>query len=165
MAHSLADGGLSVELPSGWDGQIRLAGQVAPDESPRARAATATATSAPAPRVLHAASFALPVERGDYGSGAVEVMGGSDVLVCLLEHEPEAAATELFQRRGVPRLTTAMFSPHTMQRTIAGMAGAQHFFQVGGRPFCLYVVVGSWRTRGPLVRLADQVVGSIQVSA
>ena len=36
--------------------------------------------------VLHAASFALPAERGDYGSGAVEVMGGSDVLVCLLEH-------------------------------------------------------------------------------
>jgi hypothetical protein len=56
-----------------------------------------------------------------------------------------------------------MFSPHTMQRTIAGMSGSQHFFQVAGRPFCLYVVVGSHRTRGPLVRAAARVVESIEI--
>ncbi len=112
--------------------------------------------------VLHAASFALPTERGDYGSGAVEQMSGSDILICLLEHEPEAAATALFRRDGVPRLTDAMFSPQAMQRAIAGMAGSQEFFQVQGRPFCLYVVVGSHRTRGPLVRTADRVVQSVR---
>ena len=111
------------------------------------------------------ATFALPVERGDYGSGAVEIMGGSDVLVCLLEHEPEAASTKLFQHHGVPRLNVAMFSPQTMQRTIAGMSGTQHFFRVAGRPFCLYVVVGSHRTRGPLVRAADAVISTIDITS
>lgn len=157
----LSDGGLSIELPPGWDGQIRAVGG-----SPSARPA-ALATEAPAGegRVLHAASFPLPGERGDYGSGAVERMGGSDILVCLLEHERAAAGTVLFAREGLPRLTTSMFSPQTMQRAIRGMAGAQHFFQVAGRPFCLYVVVGSWHTRGPLVATADEVVASIAVTS
>ncbi len=160
---SLRDGGIAVDLPAGWDGQIRAAGQSAPSTDAAARAAGA-AEQAPSARVLHAASFALPAERGDYGSGAVERVGGSDVLVCLLEHEPEAAATALFAREGIPRLTPGIFSPQSMQRAIAGMAGSQHFFQVEGRPFCLYVVVGSWHTRGPLVRIADRVASSIRVS-
>lgn len=158
----LADGGISIDLPPGWDGQIRAAGQGLGDLHQ---------SSQPAPdvpvgegMVLHAASFALPAERGDYGSGAVEVMGGSDVLLCLLEHERQAADTVLFSRQGVPRLEPGMFSPQSMQRAIPGMAGAQRFFQVGGRPFCLYAVVGSWHSRGPLVRLADQVATSIRVS-
>jgi hypothetical protein len=115
--------------------------------------------------VLHAASFSLPAERGDYGSGAVELMGGSDVLVCLLEHERAEAGSALFAREGIPRLDPSMFSPQSMQRAIAGMAGMQQFFQVAGRPFCLYVVVGAWRTRGPLVRTADEVVASISVTS
>jgi hypothetical protein len=159
----LSDGGITVDLPGGWDGQIREAGQSSHDTG-RHRAARASAAGPmPTPRVLHAASFALPPERGDYGSGAVEVMGGSDILVCLLEHEPEATRTELFRRTGVPRLKPAMFSPQTMQRAMPGMAGAQHFFQEAGRAFCLYVVVGSHRTRGPLVRAADAVVASIHI--
>ena len=102
---------------------------------------------------------------GDYGSGAVERMGGSDVLVCLLEHPPEDANAPLFERVGVPMLSNAQFSPQTMQRAVPGAAGSQHFFQVGGRPFCLYVVIGSFRTRGPLVRAANEVVRSIRVAA
>ena len=58
-----------------------------------------------------------------------------------------------------------MFSPQSMQRALPGMAGTQHFFQVDGRPFCLYVVVGSWTTRGPLVRAADQVVQTLRLDA
>jgi hypothetical protein len=157
---ALVDGGISVELPDGWDGQIRAAGQGRHE----ARAAgAAEPASASGTRVLHAASFALPPDRGDYGSGAVELMGGSDVLVCLLEHEPEVAGTALFARQGIPRLEPSMFSPQTMQRALPGMAGTQHFFQLAGRAFCLYVVVGSWRTRAPLVRTADRVASSIQI--
>ena len=66
-------------------------------------------------------------------------MGGSDILICLLEHEPEAAGTALFRRQGIPRLRADRFSPQSMQRALPGMAGTQHFFQVDGRPFCLYV--------------------------
>jgi len=152
-------GGISVELPRGWEAQIRRAGTSAGGVQPAGADVAAPGHGS----VLHAASFALPAERGDYGSGAVEVMGGSDVLVCLLEHEPEAATTELFRREGLPRLDPSQFSPQTMQRALPGMAGTQHFFQVAGRPFCLYVVVGSHRTRGPLVRTADAVVRSIQI--
>jgi hypothetical protein len=165
----LSDGGISVDLPRGWDGHIRPAGQGRGPEPERGAGANATTPADPGghpvPRVLHVASFGLPADRGDYGSGAVELMGGSDVLVCLLEHEPEATATALFQRTGVPRLVPSMFSPQTMQRALPGMAGAQQFFQVGGRAFCLYVVVGSWRTRGPLVRAADRVVASIEITS
>ena len=157
----LSSGGISVDLPAGWDGQIRAAGG---EGAPQARPLRAAgAEPAAEGLVLHAATFALPGERGDYGSGAVELMGGSDVLVCLLEHERDAATTALFAREGLPALAPASFSPQTMQRALPGMAGSQHFFQVSGRPFCLYVVVGSWRTRGPLVAAARRVVDSLQI--
>jgi hypothetical protein len=160
---ALAAGGISVDLPNGWDGQIRGAGATSGGRALRA-AGGAPEPSEAMGSVLHAATFALPAERGDYGSGAVELMGGSDVLICLLEHEPEAADTALFSRQGLPRLEASQFSPQAMQRAIPGMAGTQHFFQLNGRPLCLYVVVGSFRTRGPLVLAADSVVRTIQVS-
>ena len=155
---ALAASGLQLELPAGWDGQIRTV-----QDAPEATAASRAGSTLPV--ILHAASFPLPAVRGDYGSGAVEVMGGSDILVCLLEHEPEAAATALFRRQRLPQLSPDRFSPQSMQRAIAGMAGAQHFFQLSGRPFCLYVVIGSWATRGPLVRAADHVVQTIRIDA
>jgi hypothetical protein len=159
--------GVTVDLPRGWEGQVRRAGA---GSSAEARTASVTDDDGGGSAdghgvVLHAATFALPAERGDYGSGAVEAMGGSDVLVCVLEHEPAAVDTPLFRRVGIPHLSASMFSPQTMQRTIAGMAGAQQFFQVAGRAFCLYVVIGSWRTRGPLVRAAAEVVSSLEISS
>jgi hypothetical protein len=159
---ALAHGGVSIDLPKGWDGQIRQ-----PDVSGAARSSSTTAAAGveePA-ALLHAGSFALPAERGDYGSGAVEIMGGSDILICLLEHEREAADTALFARQGIPTLTPTGFSPQTMQRAVAGMCGYQEFFQVGGRPFCLYVVLGSWATRAPLVRTAARVVSTLQITS
>jgi hypothetical protein len=155
---ALTAAGLAIDLPRGWDGSIRA---VEPTPGPASR--VAAADTAGGPSILHAASFPLPAERGDYGSGAVELMGGSDILICLLEHEPEAAGTALFRRQGIPRLRSDRFSPQSMQRAIPGMAGSQHFFQVAGRPFCLYVVVGSATTRGPLVRTADQVVQTLRL--
>jgi len=154
---ALAASGLSIDLPRGWDGQIRAVERASEPGAAASRAA------GPTPVILHAGSFPLPAERGDYGSGAVEVMGGSDVLICLLEHEAEAADTALFRRRGMPRLRADGFSPQAMQRAVPGMAGTQHFFQLAGRPFCLYVVVGSFATRGPLVRAADDVVRTVRV--
>src|SRR5690606_41671447 len=50
------------------------------------------------------------------------------IFVALVEFEPEAASTPLFSHRGIPRFGVNDFSPHTMQRTIAGMCGAQAFF-------------------------------------
>ena len=160
---ALAAGGLSIDLPAGWDGAIRTV-EPTPGATTTLRGAAVDATE-PLPSILHAATFPLPAERGDYGSGAVELMGGSDILICLLEHEPEAAGTALFRRQGIPRLRADRFSPQSMQRALPGMAGTQHFFQLDGRPFCLYVVVGSWTTRGPLVLAADQVVQTLRLDA
>lgn len=103
--------------------------------------------------VLHAANFALPRKRGDFGIGAVERMASRHLLVVLFEFEPEAAGTPLFARRGWPRPKAADFHPRALQRTLPGQAGAQWFFTEGGRPFSLYVVLGGWRHR---VWLVDQ---------
>lgn len=153
----LSSVGIEVDLPAGWDGQVRPA-------SSASQGAVSAAAAADSGVVLHAASFPLPSSRGDYGSGAVELMGGSDVFVCLLEHEPELVDSPLFAPTRVPRLTPELFSPQSMQRAMPGMAGCQQFFQMSGRPLCLYVVVGSWVTRGPLVRLADRVTSSIRAA-
>ena len=146
---ALRAGGIGLQVPRGWDAELR--GQPAPRRGEG--------------MVVHAANFALPPDRGDFGSGAVERMGPHHVLVCLLEYGTDDARTELFRQRGIPRLSAADFSPSTMQRTIAGMAGAQAFFNESGRAFCLYAVVGSWRGRGPLVPQANDLLAGMCIDS
>jgi hypothetical protein len=134
-----------------------------------AAAERATVAAAPGPgetynAVAHVANFPLPAGMGDFGSVAVEQMGAGHVLVCLLEYDREAAGTPLFAHTGLPRLTAADFSPHTMQRTIAGMSGSQTFFHVGDRAFCLYVVLGSHGARTALVPIANDLIGRVSIS-
>src|SRR5207244_10839136 len=86
---SLAALGLSITLPDGWDGRIY-----------QRRAATIE-TQATTHPVLHAANFALPMERGDFGSGAVERMGPDHGLVVLLAHHRATASTALFRQQGL----------------------------------------------------------------
>jgi hypothetical protein len=90
-------------------------------------------------------------------------MGPADILVCLLEFDPEAVGTRLFSHRGVPRFGINDFAPQTMQRAVAGMCGAQSFFTQGGRAFCAYVVLGSFRLRGPLVPPVNSVLASVRI--
>ncbi|MFQ5948342.1 MAG: hypothetical protein ACE5KX_05740 [Acidimicrobiia bacterium] len=148
----LREGGLRVELPTGWDGEIyRRPG--APS-SPVARDEGETTHS-----ILHAANFALPTERGDFGSGAVEVMKSRDVLIVLFEYHPDSVDTALFRHRGLPiPLDPDSFSLHTVQHPIEGQAGTQRFFSAGGRAFCLYVVLGSYQRRAQLVPLVNSVL-------
>ena len=148
----LAHRGLAVDVPRGWDARIYRRREVATEEE---------TTHA----VLHAANFALPEDRGDYGSGAVELMGPGHALVVLLEHHPSAAGTPLFANRGVPRsLAPELFSPHRLQRTIAGQAGTQVFFHDSGRAFCLYVVLGAFRNRARLLPGVNDVLATLEVS-
>jgi len=150
--------GLSVEVPGGWDGQIfRRPGA---DPSASRSAIVADGTSNP---VLHVASFPLPAGRGDYGSGAVERMRPADVLVCLLEFDREAAHTALFAHDGLPQLRPVDFAPHTMQRTIAGLSGAQVFTTVNRRAFGVYAVIGATHTKAPLVDQVNQVLRAVEV--
>jgi hypothetical protein len=150
-ARTLAGFGLSARLPAGWEGRVYRR-TVAPPET--------------AHPVLHAATFALPPQRGDFGAGAVELMGPDDVFVALLEYHPDSASSALFASAGLPiPLDVARFGPTSLQRVIAGQCGAQWFFTAAGRACCLYVVLGSWAGRYPLVDRANQLVVSLAVEA
>jgi hypothetical protein len=141
--------GLAMDLPDGWEGRLR---RRTPEPGATAHA------------ILHAASFALPVERGDYGGGAVERMTDDDVFVTVFEHDPAAAQSKLFAAQGVPaRLPVASFSPVALQRVLPGQSGMQRFFTAQARAFCLYVVLGSHARRGVLAPRAEAVVRTLAI--
>ncbi len=141
--------GLEIELPEGWDGHIY-----------RRQAEDGEMTR----RAMHAANFALPPNVGDYAVGAVDTMRAADMLVVLLEFDPDSAGQGLFKNEGLPtELNPDDFSPSAMPRAVPGRTAAQWFFSLGGRAFCLYVVLGSHRDRASLLPLANTVVSTIRV--
>jgi len=122
--------GLQLRLPQRWEARLYLRDEPAEEgESLNP--------------VVHLANFALPPGRGDFGSGAVEVMGPGQAFIALLEYEAAEAGTPLFAARGVPRPRVADFAPNALQRRLPGQLGVQRFFTENGRAFCLYVVLGS----------------------
>jgi hypothetical protein len=154
---------LRCTLPAGWDGRITVRRDGAPEAFTLA-GGHEMFTARPEP-VVHLSNFALPEERGDFGSGAVELMGARDVFMVLFEYEPAAATTALFRAKGLPRaLTPDQFDPTTLRRGIAGQAGFQTFFNDAGRAFCLYVVLGSSAGRNRLVRLVNSVLMTVQIA-
>jgi hypothetical protein len=142
--------GLSVAPPDGWEAVIYH------------RLEAAGERTLP---VLHAATVPIPPDRGDYGSGLVELLQPQDVFVSLLEFGPEAAGSPLFAMSGIPGLTPDMYGPRQLQRLISGQAGVQRFFTEAGRGFCLYSVIGSYANRMPLCAQANQLIGSIHIEA
>jgi hypothetical protein len=145
----IAQLGLSVGLPAGWDGGIYR------------RPALPGETTHP---VLHASTVPLPPSRGDFGGGAVEQLGVNDVFIALLEYDPASAGQALYRATGgVPGVTPDLFSPVALQRLIAPQAGCQQFFTVGGRAFCLYVVIGNFANRYRLSALANSVLSGLQI--
>lgn len=136
--------GLSIDLPSGWEAEIEGgAGGVTT-------------------RRAHVANFALPADRGDFGSNAVERMGRGDALICLLEEDPHAAGTRLHAGEGIPTLSTEDFGSQAMQRPLPGQVGAQAFFHVAGRAFVLYVVLVPGLRLGSLVDEVNRVLGGVR---
>lgn len=145
----IAHQGLSVVTPRGWEARIY-----------RRRATHAGEITRP---VLHCADFPLPNLRGDYGSGAVEVMGTDHVFLSLIEFDAAEAAAPLFAHPRPTRITAGEFGPDRLQRGIPGQAGAQFFFNEGGRAFCLYVVIGSYQGRRSLVERANAIFQTMEV--
>lgn len=146
---TLSRSGLQVDLPDGWDGRIY-----------RRQAEDGVTTR----RALHAANFALPPNLGDYATGAIERMQSDDVLVTLIEFDPDSADSGLFRSQGLPSgLSSDDFSPAALPRAVPGRTGAQYFFSAGGRAFCLFVALGSHADRADLAPVADQVVQTIRI--
>ncbi len=146
----VAHRGLAVITPSGWDARIyqRVAG---PEQG----------VTRP---IMHAANFALPNVRGDYGSGAVEIMTPDQVFLSLIEFDAADASTPLFQNPRPTRITAGEFGPNQLQRGLQGQAGAQFFFSERGRAFCLYVVIGSYANRAALVAQANDLFQRMEVT-
>ena len=149
--------GITTELPAGWEGRITRRRRQAPataSAGPATAAARAGAIGSPdeiPEPVVHLANFALPEDRGDFGSGAVDVMGSGHVFVSLFEFGPESVGQALFASQGIPTLRPRMFAASALQKTITGQAGCQRFFTHNGRAFCLYVVLGKQAEAATLV--------------
>jgi hypothetical protein len=163
MTPRLSGHGLDIQLPARWEGRIYQ--RTAPGVSPATAARTAAINSPggqPHP-VMHLANFALPASRGDFGTGAVETMGPQHIFVAVVEYAADCLDTALYAPRGIPTLTAAQFNPNGLQRRIVGQSGFQHFFTEGGRPFCLYVVLGSHRHAAALCGEVNTVLGRLEV--
>lgn len=114
--------------------------------------------------VAHFATFALPDTVGDFGGGAVNLMGPDDIFAALFEYGPDSIGTKLFARRGMPReLATANFQPYVLRRGLVGQSGTQWFFTEAGRPFTLYVVLGSHARRASLVPRVNTLLSGLTV--
>ncbi|MGE3620329.1 MAG: hypothetical protein AB7L84_07700 [Acidimicrobiia bacterium] len=139
---------MEVTLPEGWEarGYARLA-----DEDERTYG------------VLHIANFALPAQVADYGGGAVELMGRGHAFISIVEFGPESVGSPLFAATAIPTLTTASFDTARLQRGLAGHSGAQEFFTVAGRAYCLYVVVGEHLLRWRVVPAVNEVLRNVQL--
>jgi hypothetical protein len=147
---TLSAEGITVELPSGWEGLIGTSTELE-DGSVRNV-------------VAQFASFPLPARRGDFGGGAVDFMTTSDAFVVLFEYGRDAAGSALFGAEGVPEIASGHFDRAVLQRPMPLQSGVQRFFTVAGRAFCLYVVVGSHVDRAEILPAVNQLIGSLRIS-
>ena len=93
-------------------------------------------------------------------------VGAGDVLVVLLEFDPDSAGQGLFRNEGLPAgLAATDFSPTAMPRAMPGRTAAQWFFSLDGRAFCLYVVLGSMAARAQVVPRVNAVLPAIRIMA
>jgi hypothetical protein len=142
--------GIAAALPAGFEGRIFR------------RSPTAGSTSY---AVAQFATFPIPDDIGDFGAGAVTLMGANDVFMTLFEFGPESIGRRLFERQGRPRaLSPSHFSPATLRRGLIGQSGTQWFFTEADRPFSLYAVLGN-HLRGPaLVPRVNELLSSLTLA-
>jgi len=132
--------GISMDLPHGWEGRIFRRRQGDP--------------------TLHAATFALPFEDGEFGTGATERMPAGGAFLTVTEYRPGTGLVPgrgLFAPHAIPLpIARSRFRPSHLLVARRGQRGYQHFFTTAGRPFCLYAVI-----REPQLGAARADVGSM----
>jgi hypothetical protein len=141
--------GITARLPDGFEGRIFVRPAVVGVTYPVGQFAT----------------FPIPDDIGDFGSGAVTAMGPADVFATLFEYGPESVGTALFAQQGRPgALSVADFSPVLLRRGIPGQSGTQWFFTESGRPFSFYAVLGSHAQGPALVPHVNTLLSSLTLS-
>ena len=141
--------GIAANLPSGFEGRIFV----------RAVPAGTAYT------VAQFATFPLPDDVGDFGGGAVNLMGPGDVYATLFEYGPESLGKRLFAQQGLPTsFGPNEFSPMTLRRGLGGQSGTQRFFTEADRPFSFYAVLGSHVLRNSLAPKVNALLSSMALS-
>ncbi|HEY4929527.1 MAG TPA: hypothetical protein VIH95_10290 [Acidimicrobiales bacterium] len=141
--------GIGAGLPSGFEGRIVK----------RQGSGIEVANA-----VAQFSTFALPSDVGDFGGGAVNLMGNNDIFAVLFEYGSDSVGTRLFAHQGMPRpLGTSDFQPHVLRRGLTGQSGTQWFFTELGRPFTLYVVLGSHARRSVLVPRVNRLLEGLTI--
>jgi hypothetical protein len=147
---TLSAHGIEAPLPGGFEGRIFV------------RTAVARESTYP---VAHFATFSLPADVADFGGGAVTLMGPDDIFAVLFEYGPESVGRRLFARQGMPRsLGVGDFRTYLLRRGLGGQSGTQWFFTEAGRPFTLYVVLGSHARAPALVPRVNSLIGPMTIS-
>lgn len=146
----LADRGLSVRVPPGWEGRI-----FTPDLPPPAE-------NHP---VLHLSDAPLPFERSSYLETAATLgrTSGGGVVCSLVDFGPGPADVGLYAPRGVPRIHAADLDPRALQVPRPGQAGVQRFFSVAGRAFSLYVIATVDAQTGRRLRRVNEALATLRV--
>ncbi|CAN5336535.1 hypothetical protein BH23ACT9_BH23ACT9_24110 [soil metagenome] len=153
--------GFRVDLPAPWEGALQL-GDVSPDVEQRAAFQGRIVQTPP---VLHLSSAQLPPGRGDFGSGAVDLLSADDAFVAIVEYGADSVGTALFDTGPLPRrLDHRRFTADGLQRAIPGQAGYQHFCTENGRALCLYVVLGAQHQARRLTRQVDDVLSRVRIA-
>jgi hypothetical protein len=138
--------GIEVDLPRGWEGRIYRRAEGDP--------------------TLHAATFALHEDDGDFGGRTTGDMAQGQAFVVVTEYDPALAGQGLFAPLGVPRdLRPVDLAPNGLMRPRPGLMGVQRFFTASGRALCLYVVVGALSrldARGPLNQV-NQILRTVRI--
>ncbi len=154
--------GFRVDLPSPWEGAVRT-GEASTAMRQRA---LRRGLSVQTPPVLHLSTTRLPSVRGDFGSGAVDLLKAEDLFVAVVEYGADSVGTALFDTGPLPRsVDSRNFRPNGLQRAIAGQSGFQHFCTENGRALCLYVVLGAHHSARTLVRGVNDILQRLEVVA
>lgn len=141
--------GIRAQLPAHWSGRVF-----------RRPGGNAT---------LHAASFPLALDDGEFGDATTARMRPGASFLALTEYLPGAGLMPgegLFApRRLVLPLEPTRFSIKGLAHPRAGQAGAQQFFTSAGRPFCLYAVIaGGGGHRRRQLPVLDSVLRSVRIA-
>jgi hypothetical protein len=141
--------GLLVRLPPRWSGRVfARSGGIA---------------------TLHAGSFPLALDDGEFGDRSTGLMPPEASFLALTEYRRGGGLEPgkgLFAPRRIPRrLDPTSFARTGLAHPRPGQAGMQHFFTASGRPFCLYVVIAGGRSvRGRQLAAVDGVLTTLRIA-
>jgi hypothetical protein len=145
----LAGHGLSIGLPSGWEGRIFVSDLPAP------------AVNLP---VMHATDLALTSERSTFAPEIAARAGGTGTLVTLAEFESRLANVGLYEPTtlGLP-IRRQDLHANALQVPAPELEGHQRFCSLGERAFALYVVVGTGPGFGDRLHRVNEILGTLEV--